>query len=69
MMTPACERSLCSGSWPRSLTDNHRRPAVDYLIAAAAELAGDDIVLWFFGKDLRVLCEHTGQPFEAEASE
>jgi len=46
---------------------DHRRPAVDYLIAAAAERAGE-ATLWFFDKDLRVICEHTGQPFEAEAS-
>ncbi|MGH9292723.1 MAG: PIN domain-containing protein, partial [Acidimicrobiales bacterium] len=32
---------------------NHRRPAVDYLIAAASELAGDDVVMWFFDRDFR----------------
>ena len=47
---------------------NHRRPAVDYLIAATAEQAGEDVVLWFFDKDLRVICDHTGQSFEAEDS-
>ena len=47
---------------------NHRRPAVDYLIAATAELAGGDVVLWFFDDDLRIICEHTGQPFEAESA-
>ncbi len=47
---------------------NHRRPAIDYLIAATAERAGAEATLWFFDKDLRVICEHTGQPFEAEAS-
>lgn len=47
---------------------NHRRPAVDYLIAATAELAGEGVVLWFFDNDLRVICEHTGQSFEAEES-
>ncbi len=51
-----------------SFHGNHRRPAIDFLIAATAETAGDDVVLWFFDKDLRVICEHTGQPFEAEAS-
>lgn len=45
---------------------DHRRPAVDYLIAAIAEAAGDDVVLWFFDRDLEVVCEHTGQQFEAE---
>jgi predicted nucleic acid-binding protein len=47
---------------------NHRRPAVDYLIAAIAEVAGDDVILWFFDKDLHVICEHTGQPCDAEES-
>lgn len=50
----------------QSTHGNHLRPAVDFLIAAAAEVAGDDIVLWFFDKDLRVICEHTGQPHESE---
>jgi predicted nucleic acid-binding protein len=45
---------------------NHRRPAADFLLAAAAEEAGPDLTLWFFDKDLRVICEHTGQPHEAE---
>jgi len=47
---------------------NHLRPAIDYLVSAAAELAGDDVVLWFFDKDLRVICGHTGQLFEEETS-
>ena len=47
---------------------NHLRPAVDFLLAAAAELAGEEIVLWFFDKDLLVICEHTGQPYETESS-
>jgi hypothetical protein len=41
---------------------------VDYLIAAIGELAEGDVVTWFFDKDFRVICEHTGQRFEAEAS-
>lgn len=45
---------------------NHLRPAIDYLIAAMAEKAGEDVTLWFFDKDLRIICEHTGQPYEAE---
>jgi predicted nucleic acid-binding protein len=46
---------------------NHRRPAADFLIAAAAEDAGGDVILWFLDQDLRVICEHTGQPYEAES--
>jgi predicted nucleic acid-binding protein len=45
---------------------NHRRPAVDYLIAAIGELAEGDIVTWFFDKDFRVICDHTGQRYQAE---
>jgi predicted nucleic acid-binding protein len=47
---------------------SHRRPAVDFLIAAVAEAAGLDVVLWCFDRDLRVICEHTGQPSEPEES-
>ena len=57
----ALQRELAAGTH-----GNHRRPAVDYLIAAVAEAAGTDVVLWFFDKDLRVICDHSGQPFEAE---
>lgn len=47
---------------------SHRRPAIDFLIAAAAEVAGPEILLWSFDRDLRVICEHTGQPGEHEES-
>jgi predicted nucleic acid-binding protein len=47
---------------------NHRRPAIDFLIAAAAEAAGPEVVLWCFDRDLEVICEHTGQPCETEES-
>ncbi len=47
---------------------NHLRPAIDFLIAAVAESAVDDeVLLWFFDKDLSIICEHTGQPFDAES--
>lgn len=59
----AVQRELASGSH-----GNHRRPAVDFLIAATAEVAGDDVILWFFDKNLRIISDHTGQPFEAEES-
>lgn len=52
----------------RASDGSHRRPAVDFLIAAAAEAAGPEVVLWCFDRDLKVICEHTGQPCEAEES-
>lgn len=52
----------------RASDGSHRRPAVDFLIAAAAEAAGDEVVLWYFDRDLKVICEHTGQPSEPEVS-
>jgi predicted nucleic acid-binding protein len=55
------QRELASGTH-----GNHRRPAADLLIAAAAEEAGADVILWFIDQDLRVICEHTGQPYEDE---
>jgi predicted nucleic acid-binding protein len=47
---------------------SHRRPAIDFLIAAAAEAAGGEVILWSFDRDLRVICEYTGQPNESENS-
>lgn len=47
----------------------HRRPAMDYVIAATAELAGPDVVLWAFDRDLQVICEHTGQACELETAD
>lgn len=46
---------------------NHLRPAIDYLVASTAEAAGDAVQLWFFDRDLELICSHTGQPFEAES--
>ena len=56
------QRALASAS-----DGAHRRPAVDFLIAAAAE-ADEEAILWSFDRDLKVICEHTGQPSESEAS-
>jgi predicted nucleic acid-binding protein len=55
------QRQLASGTH-----GNHLRPAADFLIAACAEEAGEDVVLWFLDRDLRIICEHTGQRFEEE---
>ncbi len=47
---------------------NHRRPAVDYLMAAIAEQAEAEALLWFFDKDMRIICDETGQPCEEEVA-
>jgi predicted nucleic acid-binding protein len=47
---------------------DHLRPAIDFLVAAVAEAAGGEVVLWAFDKDLRIIAERTGQPYEGEAS-
>jgi predicted nucleic acid-binding protein len=47
---------------------NHLRPAVDFLTASIAEAGGAEVVLWFFDKDLEIICRHTGQPYEAESA-
>src|SRR5438093_1239368 len=44
----------------------HRRRPIDYLIAACAEEAATDVVLWHWDSDLTIICEHTGQPHEPE---
>ncbi len=59
----AVQRELAAAS-----DGNHRRSPMDFLIAAAAEAAGGEIVLWCFDRDLKVICDHTGQPCEAEES-
>jgi predicted nucleic acid-binding protein len=66
---PASRRALqVQGELAVGPHGDHRRPAVDYLIAAVAEVAEDGVVTWFFDQDLRVICEHTGQAYEAEAT-
>jgi predicted nucleic acid-binding protein len=67
------EQSLRAVSVQRELAitthGNHLRPAIDFLIAAVAESAVDDeTLLWFFDKDLWIICQHTGQPFDAESA-
>lgn len=44
----------------------HPRCAAEYLIAAYAEDAGPDVVLWHWDANLTAICEHTGQPHESE---
>ena len=45
----------------------HRRRPSDFLVAACAEDAGSDVVLWHWDRDLAVICGHTGQAQEAES--
>lgn len=47
---------------------NHRQPAIEFLVAACAEDAGDSVVLWHASPALEIICEHTGQRHEAESS-
>ena len=44
----------------------HRRRPIDYIVAACAEDAGEDVVLWHWDADLTAICEHTGQLHEPE---
>lgn len=44
-----------------------RKCVVHFLIAACAEDAGPEVVLWHWDEDLAAICEHTGQPHEFEA--
>lgn len=45
----------------------HRRPVADFLIAAIAE-RHDDIVLWAFDDDYRIIAGFTDQSIELEVS-
>jgi predicted nucleic acid-binding protein len=66
---PAAERALAVQRELAGVSNgSHRRPAIDFLTAAAAEAAGPEVVLWCFDRDLKVICDHTGQPCEAEGS-
>lgn len=56
----AVQRSLAAAT-----RGAHRRAPIDFLIAACAEQA-EDVVLWHWDHDLRVICEHTAQAQEAE---
>ena len=67
--TDAAERAVeVQREMAQASTGNHRRGAVDFLIAAVAEVAGPEYVLWHFDRDLRLICQHTGQAQEAEDS-
>ena len=33
----------------------------------AESAVDEEVLLWFFDKDLLIICEHTGQPFDAES--
>jgi predicted nucleic acid-binding protein len=44
----------------------HRRRPIDYILAACAEAAGDDVSLWHWDNDLAVICDHAGISHEPE---
>lgn len=53
----------------RAQPGGHRRRPTDFLVAACAEDAGRDVVLWHRDLDLAAICAHTGQAHEAEPPE
>ncbi len=48
----------------RTAPGAHRRRPVDYIVAACAEAAGDDVTLWHASPDIAAICEHAGIPHE-----
>jgi len=50
----------------RTAAGAHRRRPIDYLVAACAEQAGGDVVLWHWDRDLTAICEVAGIPHEPE---
>jgi predicted nucleic acid-binding protein len=44
----------------------HRRRPIDYIVAACAEVGGEDVVLWHWDRDLTIICDHAGIAHEAE---
>lgn len=45
----------------------HRRSPIDFIVAAIAE-QHDDVVLWCFARDFRLIADVTGQPIEEETA-
>lgn len=44
----------------------HRCRPIDYLVAACAEAAGGDVVLWHWDRDLTAICDFADIPHEPE---
>lgn len=51
---------------PATTEGAHRRRPIDYVIAACAEGAGEEVVLWHWDRDLTVLCDFAGIRHEPE---
>ncbi len=49
-----------------TMTGAHRRRPTDYIVAACAEAAGKDVVLWHWDRDLTAICDYARIPHEAE---
>jgi len=63
----AVERALVvQRELAHAVPGGHRRRPTGFLVAACAEDAGPEVVLWHWDLDLTVICEHTGQAHEAE---
>ena len=61
------ERSLAILRDLAHTTDGaHRRRPIDYVVAACAETAGPETVLWHWDKDLTVVCDFAGITHEPE---
>ncbi len=50
----------------RTTRGAHRRRPIDYLVAACAEAAGPDVVLWHWDRDVTAICEFAGIAHEPE---
>ena len=44
----------------------HRRRPIDFIVAACAETAGEDVVLWHWDRDLAAICDFAGIAHEPE---
>ena len=63
----AAERSIeLMRGLARTTRGAHRRRPLDYLLAACAEEAGDEVVLWHWDRDLSAICDFARIPHEAE---
>ena len=50
----------------RATSGGHHVAPASYLVAACAEHAGHEVVLWHWDDGIATICQHTGQPHEPE---
>jgi len=67
LSTDAVNRSVeLMRALARTTRGAHRRRPIAYLVAACAEAAGGDVVLWHWDRDIAAICDFAGIAHEPE---